>query len=271
LVNQEEEYEVEKILDSAYRHGILRYLVKWKGYPNSEATWIRSDETDHMKELVDEWYKGHPEAPRSLRPTTSKPQGPRKRVPKRGKVRFMGMETDGSLQIENIPFKQRDATEVNPIQWPTGRMTVASVSSDGNLDILKLSETAKIPTRSTDLAAGADLYASEETEISPGSHGLVKTGIAIQFPSGMYARIAPRSGLALKNGIAVGAGVIDQDYTGPIGVILFNHGKDTFKVQTGDRVAQLILESIALLPLREVQKLSETKRGNQGFGSTGTR
>jgi len=183
----------------------------------------------------------------------------------------MGMETNGSLQIENIHFKPRDTAEVNPIQWPTGRMTVASVSSDGNLDILKLSETAKIPTRSTDLAAGADLYASEETEIPPGSHGLVKTGIAIQFPSGMYARIAPRSGLALKNGIAVGAGVIDQDYTGPIGVILFNHGKETFKVQTGDRIAQLILESIALLPLREVQKLSETKRGNQGFGSSGAR
>ena len=85
----------------------------------------------------------------------------------------------------------------------------------------------------------------------------------------MYARIAPRSGLALKKGICIGAGVIDQDYTGPLGVILFNHGQEDFTVTTGDRIAQLILEKCATLPVREVDQIGETTRGTGGFGSTG--
>ena len=83
----------------------------------------------------------------------------------------------------------------------------------------------------------------------------------------MYA--APRSGLALKHSIDTGAGVIDYDYRGPVGVILFNHGDVDFPIAKGDRVAQLILERISMAPVQEVTELSETLRGEGGFGSTG--
>ena len=89
------------------------------------------------------------------------------------------------------------------------------------------------------------------------------------IPTGLYARIAPRSGLALKRFIDVGAGVVDGDYRGEVGVILFNHGDQDFKVKMGDRIAQLILEKIDTPPVEEVQGLDDTVRGSGGFGSTG--
>ena len=97
----------------------------------------------------------------------------------------------------------------------------------------------------------------------------MKTGISIQFPIGLYARIAPRSGLALKRFIDVGAGVVDHDYRGEVGVVLFNHGDQDFVVKMGDRIAQLILEKIDTPPVEEVQGLDSTVRGYSGFGSTG--
>ena len=95
------------------------------------------------------------------------------------------------------------------------------------------------------------------------------TGMSISFPAGLYARIAPRSGLALKKSIDVGAGVVDSDYRGEVGVILFNHGDQDFEVKMGDRIAQLILEKIDTPVVEEVQGLEETVRGSGGFGSTG--
>ena len=95
------------------------------------------------------------------------------------------------------------------------------------------------------------------------------TGISISFPAGLYARIAPRSGLALKKFIDVGAGVVDADYRGEVGVVLFNHGDQDFQVNMGDRIAQLILERIDTPPVVEVSGLGEIVRGSSGFGSTG--
>ena len=95
------------------------------------------------------------------------------------------------------------------------------------------------------------------------------TGLSISFPAGLYARIAPRSGLALKKFIDVGAGVVDADYRGEVGVVLFNHGDQDFQVKMGDRIAQLILERIDTPPVEEVSGLGETVRGTSGFGSTG--
>ena len=92
------------------------------------------------------------------------------------------------------------------------------------------SETARIPTRATSGSAGLDTYASEGVCIPAGGSGLVNTGILIEMPAGVYARIAPRSGLAVKNRIAVGGGVIDPDYDGEVKVILFNHGDEDFIV-----------------------------------------
>lgn len=96
----------------------------------------------------------------------------------------------------------------------------------------------------------------------------VKTDIRVAVPLGCYGRVAPRSGLALKNSIDVGAGVIDADYRGNVGVILFNHSDEDFLISRGDRIAQLIPEMIADTELIET-KLNSTERQEGGFGSTG--
>ena len=88
-------------------------------------------------------------------------------------------------------------------------------------------------------------------------------------PHGTYGRVAPRSGLASKHFIDVGAGVIDEDYRGLLGVVLFNHSDTSFKVEQGDRIAQFICEKIAYPELLEVTEFDVTNRGTQGFGSTG--
>ena len=97
----------------------------------------------------------------------------------------------------------------------------------------------------------------------------MQTGPAISSPAGLYARIASRSGLSLKKSIDVGAGVVDSDYIGEVGVVLFNHGDQDFEVKMGDRIAQLILEKIDTPKVEEVRALEESVRGSGGFRSTG--
>ena len=97
----------------------------------------------------------------------------------------------------------------------------------------------------------------------------MKTDLAIAIPHGTYARVAPRSGLAVKNFIDTGAGVVDEDYRGNIGVVLFNPSAVDFAVKQGDRVAQLILERIMTPEVQEVAELDDTTRGANGYGSTG--
>lgn len=137
------------------------------------------------------------------------------------------------------------------------------------LGVQRLTQNAVIPTRGSAAAVGYDLYSNEAVTICAGSHGIVGTGIAFRLPDGAYGRVAPRSGLAAKRGIAVGAGVIDPDYTGEVSVVLFNHGKLDFEIKEGDRIAQLVLERCETLPIRELESLEETDRGSGGFGSTG--
>ena len=137
------------------------------------------------------------------------------------------------------------------------------------LKVQKLSNNAALPKRSTEGAAGYDLCASQDCIIPAGGKGLVHTGLAISFPAGLYARIAPRSGLALKKFIDVGAGVVDHDYRGEVGVVLFNHGDQDFQVKMVDRIAQLILEKTDTPPVEEVQGLGDTVRGSGGFGTLG--
>ena len=139
----------------------------------------------------------------------------------------------------------------------------------GTLKVQKLSNNAALPKRSSDGAARYDLSAAHDCTIPAGGKGLVKMGLSISFPTGLYARIAPRSGLALKKFIAVGVGVVNSDYRGDVGVVLFNHGDQDFQVKMGDRIAQLILERIDTPPVQEVQDLAGTVRGTGGFGSTG--
>ncbi|KAJ9133348.1 dUTP pyrophosphatase [Coniochaeta hoffmannii] len=146
---------------------------------------------------------------------------------------------------------------------------VTKVDQAPPLLIKKLSDKARLPTRGSAFAAGYDLYASRPTTVPARGKVLVDTDISMAVPAGTYGRIAPRSGLASKNFIDTGAGVIDADYRGPVKVLLFNHSDADFAVQEGDRVAQLVLERIYTPDVVEVAELEESVRGAGGFGSTG--
>ena len=138
------------------------------------------------------------------------------------------------------------------------------------IKIKKLNDAAKIPVRANETDAGADLCSIESIVVPPLSRALIKTGISIEIPKNYYGRIAPRSGLAFKNGIDILAGVIDSSYRGEIGVILFNTDKDSvFVVNQGDRIAQLIIEAHYNMSFSENDNLTDTERGVGGFGSTG--
>ena len=105
--------------------------------------------------------------------------------------------------------------------------------------------------------------------IQPNSRDIVSTGVCATIPMGCYGRIAPRSGLTVKYGIHVGAGVIDPDYTGELKVCLFNLGSVPFEIKKGDKIAQLILEKCMTPLIEEVNELQKTMRANRGFGSSG--
>lgn len=137
------------------------------------------------------------------------------------------------------------------------------------LRFAKLTEQALEPVRGSAKAAGLDLRSAYDLVVPARGKALVKTDLQIQVPNGSYGRVAPRSGLALKNFIDVGAGVVDEDYRGNLGVVLFNHSDQEFEVKRGDRIAQLICERIFYPELEQVDKLDETQRGEGGFGSTG--
>lgn len=158
----------------------------------------------------------------------------------------------------------------------------------------KLHEQALIPQRGTALASGFDLHALDIINIQdvlskkdipyedgivqhgywvyPGERVLVRTGIAVQMEKGIEAQIRPRSGLSLKHGIYVAFGTIDADYTGDLGVILTNNSNSPFKIQRGDRVAQLVFAPVCMdVEVEQVFGFKQTERGDGGFGSTGVK
>jgi dUTP pyrophosphatase len=139
------------------------------------------------------------------------------------------------------------------------------------LFVKRLSEKATLPVRGSAFAAGYDLFAAHAGIVPARGKALIKTNIAIQLPSGTYGRVAPRSGLAWKHSIDVGAGVIDEDYRGDVGVILFNFSDTDFAIAEGDRIAQLILEKYAVADVVEAEELEDSVRGAGGFGSTGVK
>ncbi|XP_033331988.1 deoxyuridine 5'-triphosphate nucleotidohydrolase [Megalopta genalis] len=144
-----------------------------------------------------------------------------------------------------------------------------TMNSSNVLKFAKLTDKAFAPMRGSKHAAGYDLRSAYEYTVPAKGKELVKTDLQISVPEGTYGRIAPRSGLAWKNHIDVGAGVIDVDYRGNVGVVLFNLSNEDFKISPGDRVAQLICEKITYPELQELQTLDDTERGEGGFGSTG--
>jgi dUTP pyrophosphatase len=139
------------------------------------------------------------------------------------------------------------------------------------IEICVLSRKAKIPIRSSEEAAGFDLFSAENLTIPAKERILCKTDILMALPPNTYGRIAPRSGLAIKHSIDIGGGVVDRDYRGNVTVIMINFGENDFIVKIGDRIAQLIVERIVLPEILIVQPgdLIPTKRNANGFGSTG--
>jgi dUTP pyrophosphatase len=160
---------------------------------------------------------------------------------------------------------QLDWKNNNITRWSPSCENSCFFKPDLSLLVQKLSPTTQIPTRATPGSAGYDLHATEETTIPPSERTLIKTGIAIKTPLGTYGRIAPRSGLAVKNSIDVVAGVVDPDYQGEVRVALANQGKLPFMVKTGNRITQLLLEKVRTPPPCEVDSLPSTSRGEGGF------
>lgn len=129
------------------------------------------------------------------------------------------------------------------------------------------------PAYQTELSAGMDLHANIEESISliPGARMLIPTGLFIELPKGYEAQVRPRSGLALKHGITVlnSPGTIDADYRGEIKVLLINHGQETFEIQNGERIAQMVMAQHAVVQWANTTELNVTERGDGGYGSTG--
>lgn len=140
---------------------------------------------------------------------------------------------------------------------------------ENKLQVKTLFVDSILPKRQTEGSAGYDICSYRDYVIPPNDKQLIDTGLAFTVPIGTYGCIAPRSGMSCQ-GTHVGAGVIDRDYTGHVKVLLFNLNKDKdIVIKKGDRVAQLILKNISLPQVVEVEVLSETLRGESGFGSTG--
>ena len=137
------------------------------------------------------------------------------------------------------------------------------------LRVKRLNDSATLPVRGTPGSVGYDLACIDDFVLDTQSHCLVPTGLGFQLPTGVYGRVAPRSGLTVKHGIHIGAGVIDPDYMGEVKVAMFNLGVEPVHFKKGDRIAQLILERCEMPDVVDVDILVATSRGDSGFGSTG--
>lgn len=140
------------------------------------------------------------------------------------------------------------------------------------LRVRRLSPDAIVPTYAHPNDAGLDLHACKDVTLDPGVACLVSTGVAIELPEATEAQVRPRSGLALKHSVTVlnTPGTIDEGYRGEIGVVLINHGTATFQVTRGMRIAQLVVQKRWTVEVVEVDGLTDTTRGTDGFGSTGS-
>lgn len=142
-----------------------------------------------------------------------------------------------------------------------------------DIKVKKLNEFAKLPTRGSEYAAGYDLYAATDQILDIAPHSTIKvgTGISFELPEGTFAAIYARSGIATKRGLrpANCVGVIDSDYRGPIIVALHNDTDEMQSIEPGERIAQMILLPYIEMKFNEVNELSDTSRGDSGFGASG--
>ena len=182
---------------------------------------------------------------------------------------------DGQHQEEPLPEIFIDHQQIHPNikklknnttvkKWPQKPYPTLPI-----LQVKKHDSSAQLPTKGFKQAAGYDLYSIEDKVIPAQGKTFINTQLSMVIPQGTYGHIAPRSGLAAKHHIDVGAGVIDADYCGIVHVLLFNLGKEDFQVKKGNRITQLILEKISNAKIEEKETLDDTQRGQQGFGSSG--
>lgn len=137
------------------------------------------------------------------------------------------------------------------------------------LQVKKLYQEAKLPTRACEGDAGLDLYAMEDQVVAPGQRIIIGTGIALRIPFGYAGLIWDKSGIASKSGMKVMGGVIDAGYRGEIKAVLTNLGENSYLIHIGDKIAQILIQKIELPAVEEVEELPPTERNEQGFGSTG--
>ena len=137
------------------------------------------------------------------------------------------------------------------------------------LEIVRMSRDATIPVQENNYQAGWDLFSACDCVIQPNCRLCIPTDIAVGIPRGCYGRIAPRSGLSARNGIDIGAGVIDSDYRGNVFILAINNGDKEFCVKKGMRIAQLIIEKHQICIIKVMNTLPPTSRGAEGFGSSG--
>jgi dUTP pyrophosphatase len=134
---------------------------------------------------------------------------------------------------------------------------------------VKVHGVGELPEYSSEGAAGADLRARESIVLAPGARAAVATGVHVEIPAGHVGLVWPRSGLAVRHGIDTLAGVIDSDYRGEVRVVLVNHGDAEFRIEPGDRIAQLLVQRVERAAFFRAVSLAATSRGEGGFGSTG--
>ena len=180
---------------------------------------------------------------------------------------------EGDELVHEITSVDLEA-EINETQ-----STHSGTESDAfsRLIVTQITNAGRLPSYGSEGAAGMDVHAAEEITIPPHQRSKVGTGIAVEwrceYPAAYYLRVAPRSSLAVRKGIDIGAGVIDSDYRGEISVVVFNHGPDPYTISVGDRIAQLIWTRCDQIDRIEWaaddEELTETARGTNGFGSTG--
>jgi deoxyuridine 5'-triphosphate nucleotidohydrolase len=162
--------------------------------------------------------------------------------------------------------------DVNVDEFANSLITTSSTPmaiDDFELPICRDNALAVIPTRATPESAGLDLYSSHSTTILSRSRQAIQTGIRVQIPKGYCGRIAPRSGLAFVHGLQILGGTIDSDYRGSLVVVVYNGGGHDLEIKPKQKIAQLIIQKIALPKIKEVRQLNDSQRGINGFGSSG--
>lgn len=170
---------------------------------------------------------------------------------------------------ENSDMSASTVETVSPSQEagpPQLSPTKENMQENCILKISKITDMAKLPTRSTPYSAGLDLYSAYDVTVPAFGKGLIHTNLRMQFPSGCYGRIASKSKLSWFHQIDVGAGVIDADYRGDVMIVLFNYSANDFLIKAGDPVAQIICEKIIIPKIQEVNTLPSSVRGTRGFG-----